>query len=318
MRRYVLRRLATTVPLLLVVSVLCFGLLQLAPGGPLAGVDPRARRADHERLTAALGLDAPAHVQYGRWLWGLVRGDLGHSLVTGEPVGAMIAARLPATLELMGVSLALSLVLGLAMGVGAALRRGSAVDHVLSAVSLVGISIPVFWLGVLAILVFSAELGWLPAGGRSTLGAPASALDHLRHLVLPATVLAVVQAPLWSRHVRSSLLEVLGEDWLRAAEARGLGTRRVLWRHALRPAIVPVVTLLGLQAPSLFTGAAITETIFSWPGIGRLFYEGAQRFDYTRLMGILVIGSLLVVLCNLAADIACALLDPRIAARERR
>jgi peptide/nickel transport system permease protein len=318
MLRYALRRLLAAVPLLLVLSMLCFALMQLAPGGPLASLDPHVRGADRARLEHTLGLDQPLPVQYLRWLGRALHGDLGTSLVTGEPVARMILDRLPATLELMGTALVLSLAMGIALGVFAARRRGTGLDAAVGALSLVGLSVPVFWLGILSIRFFSAHLGWLPSGGRATLGGPASFADHLRHLVLPVLVLTVVQVPQWSRHMRSSLLEVLGEDWLRAARARGLRERTVLWRHALRPALVPVVTLLGLQVPVLFTGAVITETVFAWPGLGRLFYEGAQRFDYTRLMGILVLASALVVICNLAADLASARLDPRIVLRGRR
>jgi peptide/nickel transport system permease protein len=317
MTRYVLRRAIAAVPLLLVVTFVCFVLMEFAPGGPLGGGDPRHREADLQRLEHVMGWDRPWYEQYPRWLGGLLHGDLGTSLVTAEPVSTMIAARVPATLELMGSSLILSLVVGIAAGMAAALRRGTWIDHLFTVGSAIGLAVPVFWLGVLAIVLFAAHLGWLPAGGRSTLGAPFSLGDHLRHLVLPMLVLAVVQTPQWVRHLRASLLEIFGEDWLRAARARGLGERRILLRHALRPALVPVVTLLGLQAPVLFTGAAITEAVFAWPGIGRLFYEGTQRFDYPRLMGILVIASALVIFCNLAADVVAAKLDPRLATREK-
>lgn len=312
MARYTVRRLAAAVPLFIGITALCFALLHASPGGPLAGVDVRRTGADLERLERVLGLDAPLPLQYARWFGRLVRGDLGTSLVTGQPVAHMIRQRLPATLELMAVSLLLSLVIGIATGVVAALRRGSAVDRILGVVTLAGLSMPVFWLGVLSLLYFSAHLGWLPSGGRGTLGMRFDLVDHLRHLVLPAVVLAAVQVPLWSRHARSSLLEVLSEDFLRAARARGLSERRVIWRHALRPALLPVVTLVGLQVPALFTGTVITETIFSWPGVGRLFFEGVQRFDYTRLMGILALATGLVIVCNLAADLVQARMDPRV------
>jgi peptide/nickel transport system permease protein len=317
MSRYVLRRALAAVPLLLVVTFVSFVLMQLAPGGPLGGDDPHRRDADVQRLEHAMGWDRPWYEQYPRWLGALLHGDLGTSLVTAEPVSTMIAARVPATLELMGTSLLLSLVVGVGVGMLAALRRGTWVDHLFTVCSAVGLAVPVFWLGVLSIVFFAAHLGWLPAGGRNTVGTPYSLVDHLRHLVLPVLVLAVVQTPAWVRHLRASMLDVLGEDWLRAARARGLSERRVLLRHALRPALVPVVTLLGLQAPALFTGAAITEAVFAWPGIGRLFYEGTQRFDYPRLMGILVISSALVIVCNVAADVLAAKLDPRLATRER-
>lgn len=316
MTRYLVRRLLGALLLLFAVTVVCSVLMHLAPGGPLSGVDPRLRDADRLRLLDALHLRDPWHQQYARWLTGVLRGDLGTSLHTGEPVARMIAARLPATLELMGISLALSLALGIAAGTLAALRRGSWVDRGITILTSVGLAVPGFWLGVLALVFFAGTLGWLPAGGRGTVGAPYSLADHVRHLVLPVLVLVVVETPQWARHLRANLLEIWSEDWLRAARARGLDERRVLWRHALRPALVPLVTLLGMQAPIVFTGAAITETVFAWPGIGRLFYEGAQRFDYPRLMGLLVIASALVIGCNVAADLVAAKLDPRLASRE--
>lgn len=311
MTRYALRRLLAAVPLLIAISIVCFALLHLAPGGPLGAGDPRQRRADRDRLERVFGLDDPLPVQYVRWLGRVVRLDLGHSLVTGEPVARMIAQRLPATLELMGGALVVSLLLGIGIGTLAALRRGTWVDHVATIGSVLGVSMPVFWLAILAIALFAAHWGILPAGGRTALGGGSFA-DHVRHLVLPLAVLVTVQTPFWTRIVRASVLDVAGEDWRRGARARGLSAARVVLRHTLLPALGPVITVLGLQVPALLTGAAITETLFAWPGLGRLFYEGAQRYDYPRLMGILVLASVLVVLCNLLADLASARLDPRI------
>jgi peptide/nickel transport system permease protein len=311
MSRYALRRLLAAVPLLLAISILCFALLHMAPGGPLGGGDPRQQRADRERLERVFGLDAPLPVQYVRWLGRVVRLDLGHSLVTGEPVTQMIAARLPATLELMGGALVVSLVLGLGIGTLSALRRGTWIDHLATVGSVCGVSLPVFWLAIVAIALFAAHWGILPAGGRTTLG-EASLADHLRHLILPLAVLVVVQTPFWTRLVRASVLDTCAEDWHRSARARGLSRARVVLRHTVLPSLGPVITGLGLQVPALLTGAAITETLFAWPGLGRLFYEGAQRYDYPRLMGILVITSVLVVVCNLMADLMTARLDPRI------
>lgn len=316
MGRYFVRRLLTAVPLLFGISLACFALLHAVPGGPFTEPDPRLGRADLERIQAVLELDAPVHVRYVRWLGRVVRGDLGRSLVTGEPVRQMILARLPATLELMGAALVLAVGLGVGLGVATALRRDGPLDHLVRVLSLVGVSVPVFWLGMLAIVLFSVRLGWLPPGDRATLGAPASLLDRLHHLVLPAAVLATVQLPLWCRHMRASLLETLQEGWLRSARARGLPEWRIVLRHGVRPALAPVVTLLGLQIPTLFTGAVITERIFAWPGIGRLFYEGVERFDYTRIMGIVLVAAGLVVLGNLAADLANARLDPRLRPEE--
>ncbi len=312
MTRYALQRLAASVPLLLVISILCFGLLHLAPGGPFDRIGPNVHPEDVERLRRMMGLDDPLPVQYLKWLGRTLRGDLGTSLVTGERVDTMIRARLPATVELLGTSLVLSLVAGVALGVIAALHRGRLVDRVVGATSVLAQSVPVFWLGVVAIAVFAARLGWLPTGGRGTPGEKFSPGDYLLHLLLPVLVLTFVQIPQWSRTMRASLLDVLGDEHVRAARARGLSEARIILRHALPPALVPVITLLGLQVPVVFTGAAITETVFAWPGIGRLFYEGALRFDYWRLMGLLLVASVLVVGGNLAADLTNARLDPRI------
>jgi len=311
MTAYFCRRLLGSLLLLLAVSMLCFLLLRAAPGGPFSGADPRIRAADRARTVQALGLDRPLHTQYLTWLGGILTGDLGTSLVTGEPVAAMIGARLPATLELMGVALVVSLGLGISLGALAALRRGSWQDHAITAFSALGLSVPVFWLGVLAIIVFAAQLGWLPAGGRPA----GNWAAHARHLVLPATVLTIAQTPVWIRTLRASVLDTLAEDWPRAARARGVAEWRVLSRHVLRPSLGALVTLLGLQLPVLFTGAAITETVFAWPGIGRLFFEATERFDYPRLQSLLFVAAALVIAGNFAADLVNARLDPRIRLR---
>ncbi|MFQ5600682.1 MAG: ABC transporter permease [Candidatus Krumholzibacteriia bacterium] len=318
MARYALRRLAGAAPLFVLITAICFFLIHLVPGGPLAALELRHRGEDIERLRLALGLDRPVIVQYFMWLSRFLRGDLGDSLMTGEPVSRMILERLPATLELMGTALVLSLAVGIAVGIVSAVRRGTWIDHTLGALSLIGLSVPVFWLGVVCLLVFSAHLGWLPASGRGPVGEAFSLLERLRHLVLPASVLAAVQVPLWSRYMRGSLLDVLGEDHVRTAHAKGLPRRQVVLRHAVRPALNPVITLLGLQVPALFTGAVITEKVFAWPGIGRLFYDTVRRFDYTGLMGILAIAAALIILGNLAADLTNARLDPRIRLGGRR
>ncbi len=315
MLRYAVRRLLLAVPLTIAITMLCFAVVRQAPGGPLASADPRIRGMDRERLERVLGLDRPLVTQYGRWLGQMMRGDLGRSFTTGQPVADMIAARLPATLELMGAALLVSLAAGIALGVAGARRPGSWLDRALTAATLAGISVPIFWLGVLAIMFFAARWGWFPAGGRATLGTEFAWADHGRHLVLPVAVLATAQIPQWSRHVRASLIERLQDEHVRAARARGLSERRIWMRHALPAALVPLVTLLGLQVPVLFTGAVITETVFAWPGLGRLFHDGMMRFDYPRILGILAVAAVLTIAGNLASDLACARMDPRL--RER-
>lgn len=313
MVRYALRRLAIAIPLFFVITALCFALLRLAPGDPFGSrLDPSIRAEDVARQRHAAGLDRPLVVQYFDWALGAVRGDLGNSYVTREPVTQMIWQRLPATLELMLAALVLSLLVGLPMGILGAVYRDSWGDHLLRLLSVAALSTPVFWLGVMAILLFSLQLGWFPPGSRETLGGGFSLIDRLQHLALPATVLAVVQVPLWSRYMRASLLDVLQDDHVRTARAKGLAPGAVVLRHALRPALVPVVMLLGLQVPALFTGAVITETVFLWPGIGRLFLDGVLSLDYNRLMGILAISTILILLGNLVADLVHAKLDPRI------
>ena len=313
MIRYALRRLLIAVPLFFVITALCFALLHLAPGDPFASLlDPGRDVADVERQQRAAGLDRSPALQYVSWVGGLLRGDLGRSTVTREPVARMIWSRLPATLELMFASLVLSLVVGIFVGVVGALRHGTWLDHLFRTLSVAGLSVPVFWLGILGILLFSLHLNWLPPGGRASIGSGFSILDRLQHLILPAAVLALVQVPLWSRYMRASVLEVLHEDHVRTAHAKGLTPRNVVLRHVLRPALVPVVTMLGLQVPALFTGTVIVETVFLWPGIGRLFFDGVLSLDYMRLMGILAFSTVLILLGNLIADLAHARLDPRV------
>ena len=312
MSSYLVRRTAQAVPLLLGISLLLFLLLHLAPGGPDAvyAQNPRFTAEDRARVRRIYGLDRPLPVQYARWLGRTLRGDLGHSYVEGRPVTAMIGERLRATFTLMGAALGLSLVLATAVGLWTGLHPRTPSDYALTTGTFFGFSMPVFWFGLLLQLTFAVRLGWLPSSGR---GAPdAAPLIMLRHLVLPATVLSLLYTASWSRYLRSSLIDQLGEDYLRTARAKGLGRTATVLRHGVRNALIPVVTMVALQAPSLFTGAIITETIFAWPGVGRLFFTAVGRQDYTVLMGILTIASTFVVFSNLLADVCVAWLDPRV------
>lgn len=315
MKRIVALRLARTLPLVILISLAAFALLHLAPGGPagLYSGDARMTDGDLARIRANLGLDKPLPVQYLVWFKRTFIGfDFGTSYVTGRPVASMIRERIPATLELMVSAFALAVVLGLSMGIVSALRRDGLLDQCFSVVSVVGLSIPVFWLGLIAIYLFSLRFGVFPSGGRETIGSPAGFLDHARHLVLPASVLSMSFLASWSRYTRVQVLEAIRGDFVRTARAKGLSETAVVWKHALRNAALPILTVIVMQIPTLFTGAVITETVFSWPGMGRLFYEGLKRHDYPLVLGVVVVLSFLIILVNLIGDILYAAVDPRI------
>lgn len=313
MRNYLARRMLQAIPVLLGISLLLFLIMHALPGGPMAMYlnNPNITPEQIARMKHAYGLDRPFHVQYVSWLLDLVQGNLGKSFADGRPVLDRILERFPATLELMGASYFVALVLAIPLGVLASLRQYSLADILTTVLAYLGISMPTFWFGIVLIMVFSSWLHWFPSGGRITQGA-GGPLDVLSHLVLPTTVLALYSVATWSRYVRSSMLEVLRSDYVRTARAKGLSERIVIYKHALRNALVPVVTVLALDAGYLFSGALITETIFAWPGMGRLFWDSVLKRDYPLLMGILMIASILVVALNLLADLIYVLLDPRI------
>jgi peptide/nickel transport system permease protein len=296
-------RLGSALVVVLGVCTLVFLLIHLVPGDPVeAMLGESARPADRAALRASLGLDRPLAEQYLGYLGGLVRLDLGESFQDRRPVAAVLAERIPATLELTVAALALACVVALPLGVAAAHWRGGWLDSGAMGVSLLGVSIPNFWLGPLLILLFSLWLGWTPVSGRES---PAS-------LLLPAVTLGTSLAAVLARMVRSSVLEVLGEDYVRTARAKGLSETTVLWGHALRNAWLPVLTLLGLQLGGLLGGAVITETVFAWPGLGSLLVEAIQGRDYPVVQGCVLLISLAYVLVNTFTDLVYAWVDPRI------
>lgn len=315
MARYFVKRLFEIVPLVFVVSLICFALMQAAPGGPTAllSQNPMVRPEDLTRIRANFGIDQPVIVQYFMWLKRVILyGDFGHSYVTGEPVWEMIQQRLPATIELMGSAFLLAFLFGISGGIVAALKRYTKLDSVITLLALVGISIPVFWLGLMSMMLFTVKWRLLPSAGMFSLGEPFSMLDHLRHLLMPSLVLSLLFVASWSRYMRASLSEVLQMNFIDVARAKGASRGSVIFRHAIRNAAIPVLTVIALNLPALFTGSIITETIFAWPGMGRLFYDGLLRQDYTRLMGIIFIASILIAFLNLLADTIYGILDPRI------
>ena len=296
------------------ISVIVFGVIQAAPGGPETMLFQSGRIVDQEAVEAyrtRLGLDQPVPVQYVRWLGAAVTGDLGMSFARNRPVKDVILEHLPATLELMGTAFLLAAVMALFLGVVSAVRQYSWIDHLGTGLSFAGIAMPVFWFGLILQLVFAVQLGWLPASGRQTVGVD-TLRDHLAYLILPAVVLSLRYVAGWSRYLRSSMLGALRSDFVRTARAKGLPERRVVWVHALRNAMVPVVSVMALDTAGLFSGAIITETVFAWPGIGRLFVLAMTQRDYPVLMGILLLGAVMVILFNLLADLLYGWLDPRI------
>ena len=310
---YLLRRLYLAVPMVLAISFVSFALMQSAPGGPLAVFrDPTVRSSDLARLEKQLGLDRPMPVQYVIWLRNFVTGNWGKSFASGLPVTQMITERLGNTFYLMGFSFLLTLLLAIPIGVISAVKQYSIFDHVATLFSFLGFSVPIFWLGLIAIIVFAVQLGWLPAGGMRTITAPFSIADRLRYLVLPASLMALHSAGQYSRYVRSSMLEVIQQDYIIVARAKGLRERTILLKHGLRNGLIPLITVVALDLPTLFSGALLIETVFAWPGMGRLFWNSALRFDYPVLMGIIVVTALLVVLFNLLADLFYAVADPRV------
>lgn len=315
MRRYLIRRLAQGAVVLFVVSAVVFAIVHAAPGGPALLNNPDVDPKMAKEMEKQLGLDDPIPVQYARWLGNALRGNLGrsyqHSLGTAE----LLWARIPNTLLLSGTALLLAVVLAVPLGMISAVYRYSALDYAATVTAFVGVSIPVFWLAILLIIVFSVTLGWLPSSGMLTVGVPFSMRDRLLHLLMPSIVLATFPLAQLTRYVRSSMVDALAQDYVRTARAKGLPECSVLGRHALRNALIPMVTVLGVLTPRLLGGAVVTETIFAWPGLGRLAVEAAVTRDYPVILGATLLVSALVVLSNLITDFLYVVIDPRIALR---
>jgi peptide/nickel transport system permease protein len=310
--RYLLTRLLHAGITMGVVVTATFLLVHLAPGGPAILLDPALDPADTERVRSRLGLDRPLIEQYWRWLADVVRLDFGSSFTFDRPVIGLILERLPATMLLGGASLLFALVIAFPLGIISAKYRASWIDQLSSMVTLAGISIPNFWLGIVLILIFSVYLGVLPSSGMSTPGRPVSAVDVAQHLVMPALVLGLATMASIAKYTRSSVLGVLKQDYVRTARAKGLKERLVLTRHALKNALIPVVTVIGLWLPRMVGGAVVTETIFSWPGMGRLAISAAFQRDYPIILGVTLVVSTVVVFTNLLVDLVYGYLDPRI------
>ena len=313
MPHYILSRLGQSAIVLVLVSLIGFMVLNLAPGGPMSqfALNPGMSQAELDRIAEQLGLNRPLLVQYVDWFSHLFVGDWGNSFRDGRPVLSVIGGHLPATLLLMGTSTVLSIVIGTWVGVLGAVRRYSVFDTLATVGAMVALSIPTFWFGLVAIFFFSLHLGWLPAGNMYTIG-DQSLGDYAIHLVLPVLVLALVNVAIWSRYMRSATLDVIDQDFVRTARAKGVPYRRVLTHHVIRNALLPMITLAGLQIPTILGGALVTETVFTWPGMGRLFLDSLGYSDYPVIMGILMFSAVLVLLGNLLADLLIGVADPRV------
>jgi len=297
---------------LVLVSAITFFLVNAAPGGPSALMRIDATPEQRDALIRRFGLDRPVPLRYLDWLGGAVHGDLGTSMLTQEPVLNRIADRLPNTLLLSGLALSVSIALGIPTGVIAALHRGTTADYTLSGLSLLGLSIPAFWLGIMLILTFSVNLQVLPSSGVATTGAEFSLTDRLEHVLMPAVVLSTAVLPYVVRFTRSAMLEVLSQDYIRTATAKGLSAQTVTYAHALRNALVPVISIIGTLIPRLAGGAVVTEAVFGWPGMGRLAVEAANGRDYPLIVGITVVIATVVILTSFVVDLAYTWIDPRI------
>lgn len=310
---FLLNRLWQSIVLLVIVSIIGFMVLNLIPGGPLAqyALDPGMTQDDLDRLAEQMGLNRPLFVQYLDWAGRMLQGDWGKSFRDGAAVTDVIARHLPATLLLMGASTVFSIALGTWIGIRGATHRYSTFDYTATVGAMIALSVPTFWFGLVGIYIFTLKLGWLPAGNMYTIG-DESVLGYAKHLIMPSVVLALVNVATWSRYMRSSTLDVINQDFVKTARAKGVPERRILMKHVVGNALLPMITLAGMQLPTILGGALVTETVFTWPGMGRLFLDSLGYSDYPVVMGLLMFSAILTLIGNLIADIVIAMVDPRI------
>ncbi len=321
MKTYAIRRILQAIPILFIISILLFMMVRAAPGGPLTAArrNPNISQVQIKALEEKLGLNDPLPVQYGRWLRDMFTGNMGESIKFHRPVSEMIGERIPNTLMLVGISFLVTLAFAIPIGIYSARKPYSFFDYVMTTITFIGQSIPVYWLGLGLIVVFYVILKnpftgnpMFPVGGLNTQGKSGEILDTLWHLVLPVTALSFGWIAWYSRFLRSTMLDVMHEDYVRTARAKGLVERLVIYKHALRNAILPLITIIALDLPSLFAGGLFVETIFSWPGMGRLFWDAAKGRDYPVLLAVVMITAVLIILCNILADLAYGWFNPQV------
>ena len=317
MQTFIVRRVAQMAVLMLAISALVFLIINFAPGGPFDTLmfgTGQVTQAQIDRLNELIGLNRPWYERYFIWLGNVVQGDWGTSwgVAYGQPVTTIIFDRLGATLLLMGVATLIAVGIAIPIGIYSAVRQYSWIDYLVTAFSYFGLAMPTFWFGIMLMIVFSVSLGWLPTSGMHTPGLEDDPIDLLRHLAMPVAVLSLIEVAVVGRFMRSAMLEVLSQDYLRTARAKGLRERAVIVHHAIRNALIPVITVIGLRIPVLFAGAVVTEAIFSWPGMGQIFFQAVMASDWPVVQAIIVITAFLVIVSNLLADLLYAVVDPRI------
>ncbi|MCR2045113.1 ABC transporter permease [Anaerosalibacter massiliensis] len=311
MLKYTLKRLLQLIPTLLIVVLIIFVITRVVPGNPAAVMlGPQASVQDVEKLEEELGLNNSIWTQMLDYLKGLLKGDLGKSYYYNEPVIDIISERFPNTLLLSVFSMFLSLLIGIPAGVISATKQYSKFDYITMVLALIGISMPVFWLGLMLVLIFSVKLGWLPSVGIGEAGF----IDGLKHIILPGLSLAIISAGVFARFTRSSMLDIIKEDYIKTARAKGLREKIVIWKHAFKNALPPIITIIGIQFSSLLSGAILTETIFSWPGMGKLIVDSIEKRDYSLVQGGVLFVAFVYVVINLIVDISYALLNPKVRA----
>ncbi|SFB09291.1 peptide/nickel transport system permease protein [Bacillus sp. cl95] len=311
--KYIFKRVMQAVPLLIIISVICFTLIQLAPYDAVdAMTTPNMTKSTIELIKARYGLDQPAYMQYFYWVKGIVSGEWGYSIVTHESIAKDLSVRIPNTLILVLPAYILALFLSIILGLIAGAKKGKLADKIIDGLSSFGIAIPSFWMAMILVFIFGYRLNMFPILGMNTIGAEESLSDLISHMVLPCTVLTLSFMPEFVRYVRSSTIGQLSEDYVMVQQAYGAGSAEVLFKHVLRNVLLPIITIVGMSLPMLVTGAVVTETVFGWPGIGTYFVKAIQGFDYPIVMAIMLLSSCLVIIGNLASDILYSIIDPRI------
>ena len=311
MLKVILNRIAQLIPILVIVVLVTFGITRVIPGNPAAVIlGPQASVEEIAKLEMELGLDKNIFEQFFMYIKGLLQGDLGMSYSYGQPVSELIAESFPNTILLTITSIVLSLLIGIPAGIISATKQYSKLDYILMVVSLIGVSMPIFWLGLMLVLVFSVNLGWLPSIGMGSLDA--GLWDFISHLILPTIALATIPAATFARVTRSSMLETIKQDYIKSLRAKGLKESKIIWKHALKNALPPIVTVIGLQISSLLSGAILTETIFSWPGMGKLIVDSISNRDYAVVQGTVLFIALIYILINLIVDIVYMYINPKV------